>query len=238
MIEHFYSDNISHSIFVNVIASMNHFATSKVAFWLVGTCWFALVSRCGSFLSPLAYGSGGAHAGGPRSDLHTSVRRAECCRWNSGGGGAVALAGFREFGFGGHAMTVSAGLHFFHTETLVLWNDLSRRAKPSSRTSGWWSIASSLISGAKVDSAVSTLSTSSISWLGLSFFINEIRDICHLQYNAQRQRAGKWNIWSTMNIGCFLASECKCSLKVCFLILLKIVIPHLAGCRFHLLEWR
>jgi len=39
-----------------------------------------------------------------------------------------------------------------------------------------------------------------------------------------------------MNIGCFL--KCECSLKVCFLILLSIVIPHVAGRRFHLLQWR
>jgi hypothetical protein len=44
---------------------------------------------------------------------------------------------------------------------------------------------------------------------------------------------GSSSIWSTMKIGSLLQCTCTCSLRVNFLILLWIVIPHLAGSRFH-----
>jgi len=56
---------------------------------------------------------------GARSDSDNLLRRVDF--WRSSSGGAIALAGFRELGSGGHAITVSARLRFFGS-----WNHVVR----------------------------------------------------------------------------------------------------------------
>jgi len=112
---------------VNTIASMNLFATSKVAFWCWGMFRSLLALGCGRFGSPLhLLGSTSARADGARSDSDNLLRRDDF--WRLSSGGAIATGKFREFGSGGRAMTVSARHRFFASGTLVVRNDLSRRA--------------------------------------------------------------------------------------------------------------
>jgi len=120
---------------VNTIASMNLFATAKVAFWCWGTFLSALALGCGGFCSPLDLGCGNAWADGARSDSDDLLRRADF--WRLSTGGAIDPGGFWEFGSRGRAITVSARLRFFGNGTLVVHNDLSRHAWPRSRTSCW-----------------------------------------------------------------------------------------------------
>jgi len=68
-IQYLSSDNIGQGVFMNTIAFMNLFATSKVAFWCWGPFWSLLSLGCGLFWSPLdLLGSTSAKADGARSD--------------------------------------------------------------------------------------------------------------------------------------------------------------------------
>jgi len=127
-IEYLTLDNHSQRLIVDTIASMNHFATSNVAFWCWGTFWSALALGCGPFWSPLGLGCGTIWADGTRSDLVDFLRRAVCCLLSSGG--AIDPGGCRECGSWGHPITVSALLHFFGKGAHVGCNDLSRPAWP------------------------------------------------------------------------------------------------------------
>ena len=51
-IEYFSSEMISQGVFVNTIASMNHFASSKVACWCWETLWSPPAFGWGTFWSP------------------------------------------------------------------------------------------------------------------------------------------------------------------------------------------
>jgi len=70
--------------------------------------------------------SSSAWVDGARSDSDNLLRRVDF--WRLSSGGAIAPAAFREFGSGGRAITVSARLRFSRSGTLVVRNDLSRRA--------------------------------------------------------------------------------------------------------------
>ena len=67
--------------------------------------------------------SGSTWVDGARSDSDNLLRRNDF--WRLSSGGAIAPAGFQEFGSRGRAMTVSAPLRFFHSGTCVVRNDLS-----------------------------------------------------------------------------------------------------------------
>lgn len=60
---------------------------------------------------------------GARSDSYNLMRRVDIRRLSSGD--AIAPAGFRKVGSGGHAITVSAPLHVIGSRTLVVRNSLS-----------------------------------------------------------------------------------------------------------------
>ena len=128
-IEYFSSEMIGQGVFVNTIASMNRFATSKVAFWCWGTLW-----------SPLALGSGSACTTSDSRDMLMTDF------WRLSNGGAIAPAGCRRFGSGARAITVSARLRFFGGGTLVVRIVWSWRAWSRCRTSCWLSKSSSSIS--------------------------------------------------------------------------------------------
>jgi len=118
---------------MNTIASLNFFATLKVAFWCRGTFLAAQALGCGTFWSPLELDSGSAWVDGARSDSDELLRRVDF--WRLSSGGAIAPAGFQEFGSGGRAITLSAPPCFIGSGTLVVCNDWSHRACPRSRTS-------------------------------------------------------------------------------------------------------
>ena len=190
-IEDWSSDIIGQGVFVNTIAPMNLFATSKVDFWCWGTFWLLLALGCGILWSPLdLLGSSSAQADGAWSDSDNLLRRDDF--WHLSSGGASATGRFRKFGSGGRAMTVSARLPFFSSGTLVLRNHLSWRAWPRWRSSCWWSKSSSSMSDDRVDSLVSSLLWSPISWSVLSsWYIHAIGDISHPQYDARRPMIGR-----------------------------------------------
>jgi len=152
-IEYLWLDNIGQGVFVNTIASMNYFVTSKVASWCWGICWSALALGCRTFWYPLGFGCGSTCADGARSDLDGLLKRADF--WRLSSGGAIDPGGFRGFGSRGRAITVSAWLRFFGNGTLVVCDDLSRRVWPRSRMCPWWSKSSSSMSDDNVVSPVS-----------------------------------------------------------------------------------
>jgi len=175
-IEYLSSDIIGQGFFVNTFASMNLFATSKVAFWSCWMCWSILALGCGVFWSPLhLMGSTSTRADGARSDSYTLLRRVDF--WGLSSGGGIVAGGLPQFGSRGHAMTVSAWLRFFGSGTLLVRNDLSQPTWPRPQTTCWWSRSSSSMSDDKADSLVASLSSSLISWqLPLTWFIDEIGD--------------------------------------------------------------
>ena len=63
---------------------------------------------CGIVWAPLHFGSGSAWVDGAPSDLDNWLRRVDF--WCLSSGGAIAPAGFQEFGSRGRAMTVLAQL--------------------------------------------------------------------------------------------------------------------------------
>jgi len=93
-IEYFSSEMICQGVFVNTMASMNLFATSKVAFWCWGTLWSPPAFGWGTFWSPTALWS--------RSACTTSDSRDMLMTdfWRLSNGGAIAPAGCRRFGSG------------------------------------------------------------------------------------------------------------------------------------------
>ena len=122
--EYFSSEMISLGVIANTIASINRFATSKLAFWCCGTLWSPLAFGWGTFWSPSALGSGSAWAG----TMSDSRNMLMVDFWRFSNGGDKALAGCRGFGSEGRAMTVSAQFCFFHCGTLVVPIILSRWA--------------------------------------------------------------------------------------------------------------
>jgi len=77
---------------VNTIASMNLFATSKVAFWCWGTFLSLLALGCGAFWSPLdMLGSTSARVDGAWSDSNNLLRRVN--NWRLSSGGAIVAGG-------------------------------------------------------------------------------------------------------------------------------------------------
>jgi hypothetical protein len=67
----------------------------------------------------------------------------------------------------------------------------------------------------------------------LSCFISIIPRTLAISNTILEGWVGFSNIWLAMKIHCRLQCMCRRTLKVCFLILLWIVTPHLAGRRFH-----
>jgi len=176
MIEYLPLDTIGQGVIVNTIASMNLFATSKVACRYWGIMWSALILGCETFWSPLDLCRGSTRVDGAWSDSENWLRRVDF--WHLSSGGAIASAGFRECGSGGHAMTVSARLHFFGSETHGVCKDLSRHAWHRSWSCCCWSKLSSSMWDDKVDSLEWSLWSSPICWsVLLSYFNNEIGDI-------------------------------------------------------------
>jgi len=228
-IEYFSSETIGQGVFVNTIASMNLFAISKVACWCWGMLWSPLTFRWGTFWSPLALGSGSACTTSDSRDMLMTDF------WRLNNGGAITQAGCCRFGSGALPMTVSARLCFFGGCTLVVRIVLSRRAWSRWRTSCRMSKSSSSISDDKVNCPGSSLSPLLISRSVSSsyYFIKIIARTLAISNTILEGWVGCSNIWLAMKIGCLLQCTWKCSLKVCFLVLLWIVIPHLAGRRFH-----
>jgi len=193
---------------------MNYFAASKVACWCCGTLWSLLALGCGIFWSPLdLLESTSAQADGAQSESHNLLRRDDFSHLTSGG--AIAAGRFQVFGRGGRPMTVLTRLRSFGSGTLVVGFDLFWRTSPRWRTSCWWSKSCSSMSDDKVDSPVSSLSSSPISWSVLSsWFIYEIGDISHLQYNARRQMIGRQTFDGQWGLAVFLKasalSMCAC----------------------------
>jgi len=185
------------------MASMNSFATSKVAFWCWGTFWSAMDLGCGTVWSPLDLGSSSDWADGEQSDFENLLRRVDYQRLSCGG--AISPGGFREFGSGGHAMWVSVQLYSSGSGTLVVRIDMAWQACPRGRTSCWWFTLSSLMSDDKVDSSVSSLWWSPISRsVSSSYFIKEFWDIRYLQYDARRQRIGRQAFDGQQRLASFL----------------------------------
>jgi len=222
---------IDRGVFVNTIAHMKHFATSKVTFWCWGMLWSLPAFGWGTFWSPPALESGSGWVG--TSSDSSNVLMVDFSRLSNGG--AMDPAGCRRFGSEVCAMTVSAWLCFFGTGTLVVRIVLSQQAWSRCRTSCQLSKSCSSISDDKVDSRGSSLSFSLISQslLSSSCFIRIIARTLAISNTILEGWVGNANSWSAMKIGSLLQCMCKCSLKVGFLILLWIVIPHQAGHRFH-----
>jgi len=158
-IEYFSSEIIAQGVFVNMIASMNCFASSKIAFWCWGTLWTPPAFGWGTLWSPPALESGSIWAG-TMSDLRNMLM---VNFWRLSNGGAMAPAGCHRFGSEVRVMTVSARFRFFGRGTSVVHIILSRRAWSRCRTSSWMSKLSSSISEDKVDYPASSLSSSLIS---------------------------------------------------------------------------
>jgi len=210
------------------------FSYLKRSLWCWGTLWSPPAFGWGTSRSPAALGSGGAGAGktsDSRNMLMVDV-------WHLSNGGTMAQAGCRRCGSEVHAMTVSAWLHSFSSGTLVVCIVLSRHAWSRCRTSYWCSQLSSSILDDKVDSPGSSLSQSLISRSGSSpsYFIQIRARTVPISNILLEGWVGSSNIWLGMKIGCLLECMCKCSLTVCFLIVLWLVIPHLAGRGFHVDE--
>jgi len=121
-IQYMLSDNTAQVVFVNMIASMNLFAISTVAFgcWGIYCSGLALGGR--TIWSPLDLCSGSAGMDSAWSDTDNLLRRVDF--WCLSSGGSIAPAGLWEFGSGGCAITVSAWRHFFASETRVVHNVL------------------------------------------------------------------------------------------------------------------
>jgi len=86
--------NIGQAVFVNMIASMNLFTISNVAFWCWGMFWSPLALGCGTFWSPLYLQGGRAWADSERSDPDHLLKRVDFLHLSRGG--AIAPAEFRE----------------------------------------------------------------------------------------------------------------------------------------------
>jgi len=226
-IEYFSSGMIGQGVFVNTIASLNRFVTSKVAFWQWGISWSALAFCWGTLWSPPALGSGRAcTTSGLRDMLIADF-------WSLSNGGAQAPTGYRRFGCGLGAITGSAWLHFFGSGTLVVRVVLLQHAWSRWRTACRMSKSSPSISDDKVDSPGHSVLSLLISGLVSSSFcfIRSIRLTLAIFNTILECWVGCSNIWLAIKIGCVLQCMCKCSPKVCFLLILWIVIPHLAGRR-------
>jgi len=113
-IKYFSSEMIGQGVFINTSSSMNHFATSKVAFLCWGMLWSPPAFGCKTFWSPPVLGSRSACK---TSDLRDMLMVDFWCLSN---GGAMALTGCHRFGSGVRAMTILARLHFFASGTLVV----------------------------------------------------------------------------------------------------------------------
>jgi len=155
--------------------------------------------------------------------------------WRLSNGGATAPTGCRWFGSVVQAMTISPPLRFVGSRTLVVCIVWWWRAWCRCRTYCGMSKLFCSISDHNVDSPESSVSSLLISQSGLSssWLIRLIARTLSISNTIFESWVGSSNIWSAMKIGCLLQCTCKGSLKVCFLILLWIVIPHLAGHRFH-----
>jgi len=116
-IEYFSLEMIGHGVFVNTIASMNHFPTSKVAFWCSGTLWSPPAFGWGAFWFAPALGGGSACTTSDKRDMLMADF------WSLSNGGAIAPTGS-----GVRAMTVSVRLCSSGSGTLVVRIVLSRRA--------------------------------------------------------------------------------------------------------------
>jgi len=112
---------------------MNLFATSKVACLWCGTFGSLPALVYGIFWPPLdLLWSTTAQADGAQSDSDNLLRRDDF--WLLSSGGSIATGRFWECGSEGHAMTVSAQLCLFHSQMLVVGNDLSSISKKIMRS--------------------------------------------------------------------------------------------------------
>jgi len=227
-IQYFSTEMIDQRVFVIMMASMNYFTPSKVAFWCWGTLWSPPAIGWGTLWSPPAMGSRRACTTSDSRDMLMADL------WRLSNGGTMAANECRRFGSRVQAMTVSARLPCFGSGTLVVRNVSSRRAWSGCRTSCQISNSSCSISDDRVDTPAASLWWLLISQsvLSSSSFIWTVAQTLAIILESS---VGSWDIWLAMKIGCLLQCTCKCSLKVCFLILLWIVIPHLASRRFH--DW-
>ena len=122
-IEHFLFDNTGQGVFVNMIASMIHFAISNVALWHWATFESPIALHCGTSRFRLDWGSGSTWVG-TWSDLHNLLRRVEfrciinCC--------AIVPAACHEFVTGWCEMTVLPCLKFFATEHHIVYKFFSQ----------------------------------------------------------------------------------------------------------------
>jgi len=187
-----------------MIASMNLFATTNVAFWYWGMFWSVLALGCGTFLSAPDLHSSSAWPDGAWSESYKLLRRVEYCHFSSCG--AIASVGFREYGSAGCAMRVSAWLHVIDSGSFVVRNDFFWSTWPGSRDSFKWAKLTSSMLDNMMDSLVSSLSSLPIPWLVLSsYFIDEIGDISYLQCNARTQIIvwqsfdGRWRFVHSFN---------------------------------------
>jgi len=121
-IEYFSLEMISQGVFVNPIASLNRFGTSKVAISCWGTLWSPPAIGWESFWSQPSLGSGSACT---KSVLRDMLMVDIWCLSN---GGAMARTGCRRFGSEARAMTLSAWLRSFGSGTLVVYIVLSLHA--------------------------------------------------------------------------------------------------------------
>jgi len=177
-IEYLALHNISRVVLMNMIACMNLFATSKVAFLSSGAFWSALALGCGRFWTPLVLGSSSAWVDGARSELDTLLRRVDI--WHLSSGGAIAPAGLQGFESWGHAITVSVQVYIFGSETFLIHPDLSWHIWSRSRMSCWCSKSSSSMIDDKVDSPWCALWSALISGaVSLSCYNDDIGEISH-----------------------------------------------------------
>jgi len=173
---------IGQRVFVNTIASMNSFATSKVAFCCWGTLWSPLAFGWGTLWSPLAMGRESACT---TSDSHHMLM---ADYWHLSNGGVMAVTGCHRLGSGVQAMTVSARLHFFGGWTLVVRIVLLRRTWSRCRTSCRMSKSSSSILNNKVDSSVFTfvIADLPIGIVIILVLLNYSPDISYLQHYTRK----------------------------------------------------
>jgi hypothetical protein len=129
------------------------------------------------------------------------------------------LGGFREFGYGEHAITVWARHHRFSSEILAVCTNLLWHTWSGIRTRYWWSKLSTSMFDDTVDYSISCLCSLPILWTKSYYsIIYEIGDISHPQYNPQRQKIGLPTFDRQQIVGGSV--ESKCTIMMCILILL------------------
>lgn len=117
---------------MNTIASMNLFAISKVAIGIgqhSDLHWPSVVEHSGLDQTWVVAALGRM----VQSDSDHLLKRVDF--WHLSSGNAIALGGFRNFGSGAPAVTVSVWLHVCSSGTDLVHNDLSRQDWPKSKTS-------------------------------------------------------------------------------------------------------